>query len=203
MRLVFDIDGTICTQEEDYKNAKPIYEVIEKINRHYKDGDFIILQTARGTMTGINWVDVTTNQLAEWGVKYDELHFGKPAGDIYIDDKAINVQNWEADIDGKPIYKIWGTEYLLTCNKHYAMKRLNLAPNKHISLQYHEQKHETWHIVDGFGVARLGMETFDVFVGDTIDIPSQTIHQIKAGDKGLVLIESSTTELNDIVRLEV
>ena len=103
MRLIFDIDGTICTQEEDYKNAKPIYEVIEKINRHYEDGDFIILQTARGTMTGINWIDVTTKQLAEWGVKYDELHFGKPAGDIYIDDKAVNVLNWEADIDGKPM----------------------------------------------------------------------------------------------------
>lgn len=203
MRLVFDIDGTICTQERDYGDAKPISNVIDKINRHYEDGDYIILQTARGTMTGIDWTDTTCNQLAEWGVKYDELHFGKQAGDIYIDDKAVNVCNWEVDIQGKPIYKIWGVEYLLAHNEHYAMKRLQLFPNKHISLQYHEQKHETWHIVEGYGKARLGMETFDVFVGDTIDIPPQTIHQITASDKGIVLIESSTNQLDDIVRLEV
>ena len=29
--LIFDIDGTICSQESDYSQAKPIQEVIDKL----------------------------------------------------------------------------------------------------------------------------------------------------------------------------
>ena len=33
--------------------------------------------------------NLTENQLREWGVKYHYLFLGKPAGDIYIDDKGM------------------------------------------------------------------------------------------------------------------
>jgi len=32
----------------------------------------------------------TKNQLNEWGVKFHELYLGKPAGDVYVDDKGIS-----------------------------------------------------------------------------------------------------------------
>ena len=31
----------------------------------------------------------TKYQLEQWGVKYHQLFLGKPAGDIYIDDKGM------------------------------------------------------------------------------------------------------------------
>ena len=69
MVVYVDIDGTICSQEEDYSNAKPYRERIQKINKLYDDGNEIIYWTARGTVTGKRWFEVTISQLNEWGVK--------------------------------------------------------------------------------------------------------------------------------------
>jgi hypothetical protein len=42
---------------------------------------------------------VTLNWLARYEVEYDEIHFGKPHADVYIDDNAVRFESWEA-IDG-------------------------------------------------------------------------------------------------------
>ena len=88
MKLVIDIDGTICTQEKDYTDAKPFVDRIQKFNERYIAGDTIVYFTARGTETGIDWEQVTRDQFKEWGVKSHQLLFGKPSADLYIDDKA-------------------------------------------------------------------------------------------------------------------
>jgi len=93
MKLVIDIDGTICSQEADYSQAKPFTERISKFNAAYDAGDTIVYFTARGTETGIDWEQVTMDQFKEWGVKYHQLLFGKPAADLYIDDKAWRPEN--------------------------------------------------------------------------------------------------------------
>jgi hypothetical protein len=38
--------------------------------------------------------DFTVKQLNSWGVKYHELHLGKPAGDIYVDDKGVKDEDF-------------------------------------------------------------------------------------------------------------
>jgi hypothetical protein len=38
--------------------------------------------------------DITYNQLKKWNVKYHSLIMGKPSGDIYIDDKGVNDENF-------------------------------------------------------------------------------------------------------------
>jgi len=103
---VVDIDGTICTQSEgdapDYSEAYPIRVRIEAINSLYDQGATIIYCTARGMgRTSGNQIasialfyQDTANQLEEWGVKYHQLCLGKPAGDVYIDDKAINANDY-------------------------------------------------------------------------------------------------------------
>lgn len=88
MKFVIDIDNTICSQENNYADAKPFVNRIKKINEMYNSGNEIIFFTARGTETGIDWREVTENQLQRWGVKYHGLFFGKPSADVYIDDKA-------------------------------------------------------------------------------------------------------------------
>ena len=100
---VFDIDGTICSLTKgDYNFAVPLSERIEKINKLYNEGNTIIYQTARGMGRHKNNTDLaisefyefTKRQLAGWGVKYHQLFLGKPAGDIYIDDKGVKDEDF-------------------------------------------------------------------------------------------------------------
>ena len=98
MRYVVDIDNTICSQEDDYRDAKPFLKTIEKFNQLYKEGHEIVYFTARGTETGMDWREVTENQFKDWGVLYSDLLFGKPAADFYVDDKALNVLDFRAQV---------------------------------------------------------------------------------------------------------
>jgi len=106
MVIYVDIDETICNTEEsknnarDYSFSEPIKENIEKINRLYDEGHRIIYWTARGTLTGIDWMDVTKEQFEKWGVKHHEVHMGKPYYDLFICDKAINSDLFFGDING-------------------------------------------------------------------------------------------------------
>jgi cytidyltransferase-like protein len=98
MIYCFDIDGTICTLEpnSDYAHAAPYAHIIKKINKLYTDGHQILMMTARGSVSGVDWEQLTKKQLAEWEVKYHQLIMNqKPNADFYIDDKAINIKDWE------------------------------------------------------------------------------------------------------------
>jgi SAM-dependent methyltransferase len=99
MIYCFDIDGTLCTNTEgEYELAEPFSDVIARVNGLYEDGHRILLYTARGSTTGIDWREATERQLASWGAKYHELFFGKPTADLYIDDKAVNFLDWQVEV---------------------------------------------------------------------------------------------------------
>jgi len=90
-----DIDNTICVSEgSDYANSKPLIDRIKRINELYDAGHTVIYWTARGGNSGIDWTDKTHSQLAAWGCKYDEIRMKKPVYDIWIDDKAINSEDF-------------------------------------------------------------------------------------------------------------
>ncbi len=106
MIYVFDIDGTIChNTNSDYESSVPMTERIKKINDLYDEGNTIIFQTARGMGRSKNssafayakFFELTQVQLKTWGVKYHSLFLGKPAGDIYIDDKGIKDNDFFTD----------------------------------------------------------------------------------------------------------
>lgn len=99
MRFVFDLDGTICSNTNGrYDEATPNFARIERINELFDQGHEITIHTARGMGSSFNdvdvasaaWLELTRTQLAEWGVQYHQLFMGKPAGDVYIDDKAVS-----------------------------------------------------------------------------------------------------------------
>lgn len=91
----FDIDETLCKSPDlNYENSIPIPERIDIVNRLYDEGYIIKIFTARGSKTKIDWSELTKKQLSAWGLKYHELHFGKPYADYYIDDKAKDVFDW-------------------------------------------------------------------------------------------------------------
>ena len=91
--FVYDIDGVVAQFREDlkYESAVPNQHMIDIINYLYERGNYIVLFTARGYKTGIDWRSTTTEQMNLWGVKYHELKFGKPSADFYIDDKMISL----------------------------------------------------------------------------------------------------------------
>ena len=93
-KYCFDIDGTICSTNCEYKDAEPIISVIAYINKLYESGNEIIMFTSRGTKSGINWYDFTKNQIDTWGLQYHKLIMDKPQADVFIDDRAINIDTW-------------------------------------------------------------------------------------------------------------
>ena len=93
-RFVFDIDGVIAEFNEnlDYAYALPNEKMIRIVNRLYDYGNEIVLFTARGYVTKIDWRKETENQMKRWGVRYHELHMGKPNADYYVDDKMLSLE---------------------------------------------------------------------------------------------------------------
>ena len=97
-KYVFDIDGTLCTDTKgNYTEALPLEDRIAMVNKLFEDGHQITLYTARGMGSSGNfsdaakskWESLTLKQLEIWGVKFHNIFFGKPAGDVYVDDKGI------------------------------------------------------------------------------------------------------------------
>jgi len=94
MLIYVDIDNTICkTTGADYENSTPISQNIEKINRLYEKGNKIYYWTARGSLTKIDWFELTQKQLINWGCKYHKLSVGeKPPYDLLICDKTKRIE---------------------------------------------------------------------------------------------------------------
>lgn len=90
MRIIVDIDNTICTQRPkgDYLNAVPMFDRIHQINQLFDQGHEIVYWTSRGSRSGIDWYGRTEQQLIDWGCKFTTLNLGKPHYDLWIDDKA-------------------------------------------------------------------------------------------------------------------
>ena len=88
-----DIDGVVAQTVSglEYGMAEPLPEGVRAVNRLYERGHRIVLFTARGTMTGVDWSETTRVQMERWGVKYHELKFGKPAADFYVDDRMLSL----------------------------------------------------------------------------------------------------------------
>ena len=104
---LIDIDGTICDtpfrlddahdadKSTHYSQATPHYSRIDVINDLYDKGHNITYWTARGSVSGEDFTELTRNQLEEWGCKYHHLVVGtKPHFDMYICDKSYNSESF-------------------------------------------------------------------------------------------------------------
>lgn len=110
MRICIDLDGVVCQLKrpgESYADLKPVPGAAEKLRALRKAGHVIILSTARHMKTTNGNVgaavakigQITLDWLARHGIEYDEIHFGKPWADVYIDDNALRFESWD-DIAG-------------------------------------------------------------------------------------------------------
>ena len=90
---IFDLDDTICTKEDKYKNAKPKTKMIKMINELYDKGEIIIIWAGRGRESNKDYEKLTKKQLNKWGVKYTGLFMKKPWCKI-IDDDAMTPEGF-------------------------------------------------------------------------------------------------------------
>lgn len=101
LRICFDLDNTLVTYPlvpGDYTTVLPITKNIELLNQFKIEGHTIIIYTARRMQTHNGNIGkvikdialITLETLSKFSIEYDEIIFGKPIADIYIDDRALN-----------------------------------------------------------------------------------------------------------------
>lgn len=107
MRIVIDLDGTICTLKtstETYADVQVKPGARDFIRNLRQEGHYIIIQTARNMATCEsnlgkvmkNVGKVTLEWLEKHEIEYDEIYFGKPNGQLYIDDRAFRFSDWRS-----------------------------------------------------------------------------------------------------------
>ena len=106
MRICVDLDGVICELKQpgqEYADLRPVAGAAERLRELRRAGHYIIVMTARHMKTcsgNIGMVlarqgKVTLDWLGRHGIEYDEIHFGKPHADLYIDDNALRFESWD------------------------------------------------------------------------------------------------------------
>ena len=104
----------------------------------------------------------------------------------------------------KTIDKPWGYEEIWANTNSYVGKLICINPGARLSKQYHQKKEETIYVMAGDLVFQLG-ENGDETVtgpGSIIHVKPGEVHRFGAGNTPVMLSEVSTSELDDVVRLE-
>jgi len=100
--------------------------------------------------------------------------------------------------------KPWGHELIWARTGQYVGKVLHVKAGHALSVQYHNRKDETLHVLSGELILRIGtveaLEERTFRVGESVRIRPGVVHQIEAITDTDVL-EASTPELDDLVRL--
>jgi len=105
------------------------------------------------------------------------------------------------------VEKPWGhEEHFAFVDGRYCGKALHITAGQSLSLQYHEHKEETISVKSGrlsfeVGPHEDALETFELLPGESVHVIPGTRHRMTAIEDTVVL-EASTTELTDVVRLE-
>ncbi len=100
------------------------------------------------------------------------------------------------------VQKPWGHEMIFARAKKYVGKILVIEKGHRLSLQYHKVKHESLIVLRGRLSLLLGKKKKTVGPGVAFTIPPKTVHRFEAPKGRVTLIEVSTPELWDVVRLQ-
>lgn len=106
----------------------------------------------------------------------------------------------------RKVEKPWGWELVWAETEQYVGKLLFVRAGESLSLQYHEEKDESWLVREGRATLELGevggeLEAVEIVPGDAFRFRPRTVHRVTAVEDTLV-VEVSTPQLADVVRLE-
>lgn len=96
--------------------------------------------------------------------------------------------------------KPWGNEVIWAKTDKYVAKFLNITEGESLSLQFHKVKDESIFILAGRIEMYYDGRTFEMTPGMTFHIEPMKHHRMK-GLENTVVVEVSTPELDDVVRL--
>lgn len=107
MRICIDLDGVLCEIRrpgQSYADVAPIPGAAEKLRELRRSGHEVVIATSRHMKTCDHNLGkvvarqglVTLQWLDEHGFEYDEIWFGKPYCDVYLDDNAVRFKSWDA-----------------------------------------------------------------------------------------------------------
>lgn len=104
------------------------------------------------------------------------------------------------------VEKPWGYEIIWAHTDRYVGKILHVNAGHALSLQYHEKKDETIHLLTGAMIFFVGrsadaLEEVHMKAGDSYHVTTGTIHRMQA-ITDVDILEASTPELDDVVRIE-
>ena len=107
---------------------------------------------------------------------------------------------------GRRVEKPWGHELIWAEGQRYVGKILHIEKGHQLSYQYHRQKDETIHVLDGILELQVASadgprQTLQLQPGQSFHITPGLRHRMTAVETCEVL-EASTPELEDVVRLE-
>ncbi len=102
--------------------------------------------------------------------------------------------------------KPWGYELIWAHTERYVGKILHVKAGHALSLQYHERKDETIHLLTGEMVFVVGpsaeqLQEIHMKAGDSYHVTPGTVHRMVA-QTDVDILEASTPDLEDVVRLE-
>lgn len=108
--------------------------------------------------------------------------------------------------DPRRVEKPWGYELIWAETDRYVGKLLHINAGEALSLQYHEVKDETIHLLSGSmrfwsGPSESLLEEVKLEAGTSFHVAPGTVHRMEALTDCDVL-EASTPHLEDVVRLE-
>ncbi|MBN1383345.1 MAG: cupin [Elusimicrobia bacterium] len=102
----------------------------------------------------------------------------------------------------KIVKKPWGYEKWFAVAEKYVGKILFIKKGRRLSKQYHKVKHETIYTFKGRYIMELAKGKKLMKQGSVIVIPPKRIHRMYAKFCDVMLIEVSTPQVKDVVRLE-
>ncbi len=101
----------------------------------------------------------------------------------------------------KIVKKPWGHEIWYAQAPKYVGKILTINKGHRLSRQYHNVKHETIYTLKGRWLLELGGKTLVQKPGMAVAIPPKTVHRFCAPYGRVTILEASTPEVEDVVRL--
>ena len=111
-------------------------------------------------------------------------------------------------VEVRTVPKPWGHETIWASTDQYVGKILHIKAGQALSIQYHNVKDETVHLLSGEIVYRVqngpgqdDLEDVRLRAGESFRITPNTVHQMEAVTDCDVL-EVSTPHLDDVVRLK-
>lgn len=109
-------------------------------------------------------------------------------------------------LSGAPYHeeRPWGSFVEFVRNAPATVKIITVRAGEAFSLQQHAHRDETWYVLSGDGIVRIGDTESAAHPGDTYVAPRGTAHRITGGTSDLSILEVSLGEFdeNDITRLE-